>query len=122
LASSDSVSVSALTFDRPAYEPGESARAVIELLSDATRGYRLELTVKDGGKFLLKDERRGSTVAGKSRQEFSLEIPREAHGPIVLAYRVFGGQTGAMFDSGSREIAIKEAQEDKTGGSKRLSP
>ncbi|HEU0174359.1 MAG TPA: hypothetical protein VFV58_08840 [Blastocatellia bacterium] len=122
LATSDSVSVSALTFDRPAYAPGESARAVIELLGDATRGYRLELTVKDGGNFLLKDERRGSTVAGKSRQEFSLEIPREAHGPIILAYRVFGGQTGAIFDSGSREIAIKETREDKSGGPKRLSP
>jgi len=123
LAASDSVSVSALTFDRPAYAPGESARAVIELLGDAPRGYRLEFSVKDGGgNFLIKDERRGSNNAGKSRQEFSLEIPREAPGPIVVAYRVFGGQTNALFDSGSREIAIKETQEDKTGGVKRLAP
>lgn len=123
LTASDSVSVGALTFDHPAYAPGESARAVVELLGDGQRSYRLEFSVKDGGgNFLLKDERRGSNNAGKSRQEFVIEIPREAQGPIFVAYRVFGGQTGAMFDSGSREIALKQAEEDKTGAAKRYSP
>jgi hypothetical protein len=119
LAASDSVSLNSLTFDHPAYAPGESARAVVELIGDGQRGYRLEFTVKDGGgNFLLKDERRGSNNAGKSRQEFVIEIPREAQGPIVIDYRVFGGQTGAIFDSGSREIALKQAEENK----KRYSP
>ncbi len=123
LTASDAVSVGALTFDRQAYTPGESARAVIELLGDGPRGYRLELTVKDGGGNVLhKDERRGSNTAGKSKQEFSVEIPREAQGPIIIAYQVFGGQTGALFDSGSREIVIKEAQEDKTKVAKQVSP
>jgi hypothetical protein len=123
LATSDSVSVNAVTFDQPAYAPGESARAIVELLGDGQRGYRLEFTVKDGGgNFLLKDERRGSHNAGKSRQEFVIEIPREAHGPILVDYRAFGGQTGSMFDSGSREIALKEAAEDKTTATKRVSP
>jgi len=123
LTSSDSVSVSAVTFDQPAYAPGESARAVVELLGDGQRGYRLELTAKDGGgNVLLKDERRGSHSAGKSRQEFVIEIPREAHGPIVVDYRAFGGQTGVVFDSGSREITLKEAAENKTGVAKRLAP
>jgi hypothetical protein len=124
LAASDAVSVGALTFDRPAYAPGESARAVIELLGDAPLGYRLELTVKDGGgNLLVKDERRGSNNQGKSRQEFSIEIPHEAKRPIIVEYQVFGGQTGALFDSGSREIVLNEAQNDKSAGSpKRLSP
>jgi hypothetical protein len=123
LAESDSVSVGGLTFDRPAYAPGESARAVVELLGKGTQSYRLEFSVKDGGgNFLLKDERRGSNNEGKSRQEFSIEIPREAQGPIVIGYQVFGGQTGAMFDSGSSAITLKEAQEDKTGGVKRVAP
>ena len=123
LTASDAVSVGALTFDSPAYAPGELARAVIELQGDTTRSYRLEVTVKDGGgNTLLKDARRGSNNAGKSRQEFSLDIPREVKAPIIVEYKVFGGQTGALFDSGSREIAIKEAREDKTGGAKRPSP
>jgi len=53
LTASDMASVGALTFDHPAYAPGESARAVIELQGDAPSGYRLELTVKDGGGNLL---------------------------------------------------------------------
>jgi hypothetical protein len=123
LASSDSVSVSAVTFNQLAYAPGESARAVVELIGDGQRSYRLEFTAKDGGgNFLLKDERRGSHSAGKSRQEFVIDIPREAHGPIIVDYRAFGGQTGAVFDSGSREITLKEAEENKTGVAKRLSP
>jgi hypothetical protein len=123
LTASDAVSVGALTFDSPAYAPGELARAVIELQGDTTRSYRLEVTVKDGGgNTLLKDARRGSNNAGKSRQEFSLNIPRDVKGPIIVEYRVFGGQTGALFDSGSREIALKEARDDKTGGAKRPSP
>src|SRR5262249_38732225 len=92
LIASDAVSVSELTFDRPAYTPGELARAVIELQGDASRGYRLELTVKDGsGNLILKDERRGSNIEGKSRQEFTLELPREVKGPVIVAYQVFGG-------------------------------
>jgi hypothetical protein len=124
LTASDAVSVGALTFDRPAYAPGESARVVIELQGDAPSGYRMNLTVKDGGgNLLVKDERRGSNNQGKSRQEFSIEIPREAHGPIVVEYQVFGGQTGALFDSGSREIVLNETQNDKSAGSpKRISP
>jgi len=124
LTASDAVSVGALTFDRPAYTRGESARVVIELQGDTSRGYRMNLTVKDGGgNLLVKDERRGSSKQGKSRQEFSIEIPRSGPGPIIVEYQVFGGQTGAMFDSGSREIVLSEAQNDKSAGNpKRISP
>src|SRR5262245_48465528 len=124
LTTSDAVSVGELSFDRPAYTRGESARIVIELQGDAPRGYRMNLTVKDsGGNLLVKDERRGSSNQGKSRQEFSIEIPRSAPGPIIVEYQVFGGQTGALFDSGSREIVLSEAQNDKSAGSpKRTSP
>ena len=123
LTASDSVSVGELTFDRPTYRRGESARVVVELQGDAPRGYRMNLTVKDGGgNLLVKDERRGSSKQGKSRQEFSIEIPRSAPGPIIVEYQVFGGQTGALFDSGSREIVLNEAQENSAGSPKRRSP
>jgi hypothetical protein len=123
LTASDAVSVGELTFDRPTYRRGESARVVIELQGDAPRGYRMNLTVKDGGgNLLVKDERRGSNNQGKSRQEFSIEIPRSAPGPIIVEYQVFGGQTGALFDSGSREIVLNEAQENSAGSPKRTSP
>jgi hypothetical protein len=123
LTASDAVSVGALSFDRTAYRRGESARVVIELQGDAPSGYRMNLTVKDGGgNLLVKDERRGSSNQGKSRQEFSIEIPRSAPGPIIVEYQVFGGQTGALFDSGSREIVLNEAQENSAGSPKRTSP
>jgi len=123
VTAADAVSVGALTFDRSAYAPGESARAIIELQGNTTRSYRLELTVKDGGgNLLIKDHRRGSNSEGKSRQEFLLEIPREVKGPIIVAYQVFGVQNGALFDSGTREIVLNEAQENKTDGPKRPSP
>jgi hypothetical protein len=112
LIASDAASVSAVTFDNPSYEPGESARVVIEISGEGQRGYRLELTVKDGnGNFIIKDERRGSNDAGKSRQEFTIEIPPDAQGSITIDYRIFGGQTGVMSDSGSRQIIIKESQD-----------
>ena len=124
LTASDAVSVGELTLDRPAYTRGESARVAIDLQGDAPSGYRMNLTVKDGGgNLLVKDERRGSSKQGKSRQEFSIEIPREVRGPIIVEYQVFGGQTGALFDSGSREIVLNETQNDKSAGSpKRISP
>jgi hypothetical protein len=123
LTAAESVTVSALTFDRPAYAPGESARAVIEIQGDASSGYRLEVTAKDGGgNLLFKAERRGSNSDGKSRQELTLEIPREAKGPIILGYQVFGGQTGTLFDSGERAIIFKEALDEKASAGKRLSP
>lgn len=123
LSSGDAVSLRELTFDRPAYAPGEPARATIELQGDAPRGYRLEVTVKEGGgNLLFKDERRGANVAGKSRQEFLIEVPSEVKGPVIFAYQVFGGQTGLLFDSGTREIPLNDAQAAKPGGEKRISP
>jgi hypothetical protein len=127
LAAPDAVTISELTFDRPVYAPGEAARAIIELQSelqgDAPHGYRLEVTVQEGGGTnLFKDVRKGINVAGRSRQEFLFELPREVKGPITLAYQVFGGQTGLLFDSGVREIVLNEAPPAKTGEGKRLSP
>jgi hypothetical protein len=123
LTAADAVSLGSLTFDRPAYAPGESARAVIELQGDSTSGYRLEVTAKDGGgNLLFKNERSGSNSEGKSRQEFLLEIPREAKGPVILSYQIFGAQTGALFDSGERGIILNEPQDEKANAGKRLAP
>lgn len=123
LAAPDVVTVSELSFDRTVYAPGEAARASFELEGNAPRGYRLEVTVQgnDGTSF-FKDERKGSSSAGKSRQEFLVELPREMKGPITLTFRVFGGQTGLLFDSGLREIILSEAPPAKTNESKRLAP
>jgi hypothetical protein len=123
LTAADAVSVGALTFDRSAYAPGESARVVIELHGDTTSGYRLEINAKDGlGNLLFKNERRGSNTEGKSRQEFLIEIPRDAKGPVILSYQVSGVQTGALFDSGERGIVLNEAKDEKANSGKRLSP
>lgn len=126
LSAPDLVSISELTFDRPVYAPGEAARVVIELQGElqgeTPRGYRLEVIAKEGETNLFKDARKGVTLAGKSRQEFLFDLPREVKGPLTFTFRVFGGQTGLLFDSGTRQIILNEAPPAKTGDSKRLVP
>lgn len=122
LAGPDVVSVSELTFDRSVYTPGEAARTVIELQGEAPRGYRLDVTVREGETILFKDTRQGINNAGRSRQEFLFDLPREVKGPIILGFQVFGGQTGLLFDSGTREIVLHEAPPAKTGEGKHLAP
>jgi hypothetical protein len=74
-------------------------------------GYRLEIISRDGhGVTLLRDSRRGVYHDGRSIQEFRLEIPPEAKGVVILVFKVFGGKTRVLLDSGERAIALTEAR------------
>ena len=77
---------------------------------------------REGETNLFKDARKGITLAGKSRQEFLFDLPREVKGPLTFTFQVFGGQTGLLFDSGTRQIILNEAPPAKTGDGKRLAP
>ncbi|MEP7341105.1 MAG: hypothetical protein ABI977_25470 [Acidobacteriota bacterium] len=115
LAAPDAVTVSELTFDRTAYAPGEAARVTIALQGEAPKGYLLEVTVQErAGESLFKDSRKGINTAGKSRHEFLFDLPSEAKGEITFAYKVFGGQTGLLFDSGVRQIPFVDAPPART--------
>jgi hypothetical protein len=110
LAQEDYVSVRELKLDRAVYAPGEMARVEVVLQGDSSRGYRLEVTANDGsGAVLLQDQRKGVNVSGKSSQEFALELPPEVKAPIFFKFKVYGGQTGRLFDSGQREIRLAQA-------------
>ena len=106
----DYVSVSEVKFDRTAYAPGEVARIVLVLQSNSQHSYRLEVAAKEAsGNILFRDSRKGAGSGGQSIQEFTLELPREVKGVIILEFKVFGTQTGTLFDSGERQLALTEA-------------
>ncbi len=110
LAHEDSTTVSEVKLDRPAYTPGEMARVVVMLAG--TSGYRLEFSAKDEqGRELLRDLRQGVNVGGKSSQEFTLELPPAAKSLVFFEFKVYGGQTGTLFDTSQRVIALTEASQ-----------
>jgi hypothetical protein len=95
-----------------------TARLVIELQGESPRGYRLEVAAKEGTNIFFEDERKGVARDGRSQQEFTFELPREANATIVFEYKVFGRQTGEVFDSGSYVIYLSEESARSDAGSR----
>jgi len=110
----DSVHVSEVKFDQESYTPGQSAHFVMTLEGHSQYGYLLEVTAKDeNGSLFLNDSRRGIYHKGKLIQEFHVEIPAEAQGVVAIESKALGNLTKKLFDSGSRNITINNAQNDK---------
>jgi len=110
----DSVRVSEVKFDQTSYAPGQSAHLVITLEGRSTYGYILDVTAKDeNGSLLLDDSRRGIYHKGKAIQEFHVEIPAEAHGAVTVEFKAFGNLTRKLFDTGTRDLIINGAHDDK---------
>jgi hypothetical protein len=118
LTDADSTSTSSFKLDRASYSPGDIARVVIDLKGESPRGYRLQVAVMEGTNIFFEDERKGASHGGRSQQEFTFELPREAKGAIVFEYKVFGRQTGALFDSGSYIINLSEESARSDAGSR----
>lgn len=111
----DSVQIGEVKLDRESYSPGQSAQIVVTLEGRSPYGYFLEVMARDeNGAVLLDDSRRGVYSKGKSIQEFRVEIPAEAKGIVAVEFKAFGNLTKKLFDSGSRDIIIHNAQNDKT--------
>jgi hypothetical protein len=107
LMADDYISVGEVRLDRPTYAPGDSARVVLMLQGNSQHGYRLEVVAKEGrGTIFFRDTRRGISEGGKSVQEFTVPLPRETAGPLVLEFKVYDAETGMLFDSGEREISL----------------
>jgi hypothetical protein len=123
LTHADSTSITSLKLDRASYSLGETARVVIELQAESPRGYRLEVAAREGTNIFFEDERKGAGHSGRSQQEFTFELPREAKGAIVFEYKLFGRQTGALFDSGSYIINLSgESARSETESRSSISP
>jgi hypothetical protein len=119
LMRAESITVGGFTFDRPAYAPGDTARVVIELLGETSRSYRLEVTIKEGENLVYRDTRKGV----QPRQEFVFELPAEVKGTLAFGYKVFGTQTGTLFDFGLREISLSDTSpKQDAGGKSRIAP
>ena len=67
----------------------------------------VEVTVKDGrGNIFFRDSRKGANESGKSNQDFAVNLPRETPGPLIFEFKLYEAETGTLFDSGEREIAL----------------
>lgn len=107
LLTNDYISVSEVKLDRPAYALGETARVTVALQGGAQRSFRLEVTARDGrGNIFFRDSRKGANEGGKSNQEFAVNLPRETPGPLIFEFKLYEAETGTLFDSGEREIAL----------------
>jgi hypothetical protein len=110
----DSVRVIEVKFDRESYTPGQSASLVMTLEGRSSYGYLLEVTAKDeNGSILLNESRRGIYSKGKSIVEFHVDIPAEAHGAVAVEFKAFGNLTKKLFDTGTRDLIINGAHDDK---------
>lgn len=107
LLTDDYISVSEIKLDRPAYVLGETARITVTMQGGAQHSFRLEVTARDGrGNIFFRDSRKGANEGGKSNQEFAINLPRETPGPLVFEFKLYEAETGTLFDSGEREIAL----------------
>jgi hypothetical protein len=118
LTYADPTSITSFKLDRASYSLGETARVVIDLQGESPRGYRLEVAAREGTNIFFEDERKGASNGGRSQQEFTFELPREGKGAIVFEYKVFGRQTGALFDSGSYIINLSDGSARSDAGSR----
>jgi len=110
LMSEDYASVADMKLDREAYGPGDQVRVVLALQGNTQHGYRLEVAAKEErGAIFYRDTRKGTNDGGKSSQEFTINLPSDARGPLMLEFKVFDAETGVLFDSGDREIPLAKA-------------
>lgn len=110
LMTDDFVSVLEIIPGREEYEPGEAAKVTVFMEGSSPSGYRLEVLIKDrNGVILLKDQRQVSKIdQTQILEEFQFAIPDNARSPLTVVFKVFNPASGLMFDSGEREISLKE--------------
>ncbi|MBI1761663.1 MAG: hypothetical protein HYR56_09535 [Acidobacteria bacterium] len=109
LFADDHVTVADIRTDRVAYSPGETARLTIALEGISPHGFKLEVIARDfGGKTFFTDTALGAAGEEVKEKEFSFLLPVDVKGPVVIEFKVSDGETTLLFDSGEREIAVKE--------------
>ena len=109
LFTEDVVTVSDIRTDKISYTPGETAKLTIVLEGGSKEGYRLEITAHDA-----QDEQfftttlygKGGERAGE--QPLNLSLPTDSKERVVVKFKLFDTVNGALFDSGERELAIRE--------------
>ncbi len=111
LFADDHVTVSDIRTDRVAYSPGETARITVALEGSSPHGFKLEIIARDfAGKTFFTDTAHGGPGEEIKEKEFTLLLPGDVKGPVIFEFKVSDGETNLLFDSGEREIAVKESK------------
>ena len=111
LFADDHVTVADIRTDRVAYSPGETARITVALEGVSPHGFKLEVIARDfAGKTFYTETARGGPGEEVKEKEFTLLFPGDVKGPVIFEFKVSDGETGLLFDSGEREIAVKETK------------
>lgn len=111
LFADDHVTVADIRTDRVAYSPGETARVTVALEGVSPHGFKLEVIARDyAGKTFYTHTAHGGPGEEVKEKEFALLLPGDVKGPVIFEFKVSDGETGLLFDSGEREIAVKEAK------------
>jgi hypothetical protein len=111
LFADDHVTVADIRTDRVAYSPGETARVTVALEGISPHGFKLEVIARDYvGKTFYTHTAHGGPGEEVKEKEFALLLPGDVKGPVIFEFKVSDGETGLLFDSGEREIAVKETK------------
>lgn len=105
----DHVTVADIRLDRVAYSAGEVAKVTVVLEGQAPHGFRLEVQAKDfSGTTFFSNNFAGGAGEQVKEREFSFAMPADVKGPVIFEFKVYDAETGLLFDSGERDIVIKE--------------
>lgn len=111
LMAEDSVTVADIQTDRASYEPGDPVQVTVLLEGQSPNGFRLEVQAKDGlGNVIFQDQQQSNANNQVNTQNFTMTLPRELTAPVVFEFKIYDSETGALFDSGEREIPVKDAK------------
>lgn len=114
LFADDHVTVGELRTDRVSYGPGETARITVVLEGQSPRGYKLEVIARDySGNGFFSNTIFGEPGEAAKNQEFSFTLPVDVKGPILFEFKVYDAENNTVFDSGEREIAVKEPKDTR---------
>lgn len=112
LFADDHVTAADIRTDRVAYSPGETARITVVLEGVSPHGFKLEIIARDfAGKALVTETAHGGPGEEVKEKEFTLLLPGDVKGPVIFEFKISDGETGLLFDSGEREIAVKESKD-----------
>ena len=111
LYADDHVTVADLRPDRVAYSPGESVRLTIALEGQSPHGFKLDVLARDfAGNTFFTNTAYGNPGESVKEKEFTFALPGEVKGPVIFEFKVYDSETGLLFDSGERELTIKESK------------
>lgn len=111
LFADDHVTVADIRTDRVVYSPGEMARITVALEGSSPHGFKLEVIARDfAGKTFYTETAHGGPSEEIKEKEFTLLLPGDVKGPVIFEFKVSDGETSLLFDSGEREIVLKETK------------